>query len=137
MAARLNPYLTFHGNADLAAWRVPWAEEAARRTGWLIMLAEYRGYGGLSGEPTVRDAMRDARAAGQLARSYASDSLGTTHLALYGHSLGSAIATELAAELPVDYAPGLTRPVAIDLDAVLVVAPLVHFAVAVGVEESP
>jgi fermentation-respiration switch protein FrsA (DUF1100 family) len=90
--------IAFHGNADLAAWRVPWAEELARRSGWLVMLAEYRGYGGLPGVPTVAGARLDARAAAAWAR----DSLGVDRpMALYGHSLGSAVAAELAAELPV------------------------------------
>jgi fermentation-respiration switch protein FrsA (DUF1100 family) len=89
--------LAFHGNADLAAWTVPWALELTRRTGWSVMLAEYRGYGGLSGQPTVPGVRLDARAAWELAR----DSLGATpeRLALYGHSLGSAVASELAAEV--------------------------------------
>lgn len=90
--------LGFHGNADLAAWTVSWAREVARRTGWSVMLAEYRGYGGLPGRPTVAGVRLDARAAWELAR----DSLGVTPatLALYGHSLGSAVASELAAEVP-------------------------------------
>lgn len=92
--------VAFHGNADLAAWRVPWAEEVARRTGWAVMLPEYRGYGGLSGEPTIRGAQLDARAAGHYARALARDSLGTNALVFYGHSLGSAIAAELASEVP-------------------------------------
>ena len=41
--------LVFHGNADLAAWLVPWAQETARRTGTVVVLPEYRGYGGLAG----------------------------------------------------------------------------------------
>ena len=61
------------------------------------MLAEYRGYGGLSGRPTVPGVRLDSRAAWDAAR----DSLGAVpqRLALYGHSLGSAVASELAAEV--------------------------------------
>ena len=89
--------IAFHGNADLAGWFVPWAEEAARRTGWLVLVPEYRGYGGLGGSPTYEGSRLDARAAYAVAR----DSLGYApeRIALFGHSLGSAIATELASEV--------------------------------------
>lgn len=92
--------IAFHGNADLAAWVVPWAKEVARLTGRVVVLAEYRGYGGLPGIPTVEGARLDARATLRFAR----DSLGASEkdIALYGHSLGSAIAAELAAEATPD-----------------------------------
>ncbi|MGI9077231.1 MAG: alpha/beta hydrolase [Gemmatimonadaceae bacterium] len=88
--------IAFHGNADLAAWVIPWAKEVARRTERVVMLAEYRGYGGLPGVPTVDGVRLDSRAAFR----YARDSLGANSkgIALYGHSLGSAIAAELAAK---------------------------------------
>jgi uncharacterized protein len=90
--------LVFHGNADLAVWQIPWAREIARRAGWQVMLAEFRGYGGIDGSPTYALGQLDARAALAVVR----DSLAnpTTRLAMFGHSLGSAIATELAAEHP-------------------------------------
>ena len=90
--------IVFHGNADLAAWQVPWAEELSRRTGARVLLAEYRGYGGLAGAPSYDGTRRDARAAWSVAR----DTLGAQpqEIALFGHSLGSAVATELAASLP-------------------------------------
>ena len=88
--------LAFHGNADLAAWQVPWAREVERRTGWSVFLAEYRGYGGATGSPTYEGSARDARAAWDVVR----DSLGvpSSRIALFGHSLGSAVASELAGE---------------------------------------
>jgi hypothetical protein len=88
--------IAFHGNAELAAWNVPWATEVARRTGWAVLVPEYRGYGGLAGSPSYGASQRDARAAYRVAR----EQLGadSTRIAFYGHSLGSAIATELAAE---------------------------------------
>ena len=95
--------LVFHGNADLAGWQLQWARELARRTGVRVLLAEYRGYAGLPGTPTYAGAQRDARAAYAVAR----DTLGIApgEIAFFGHSLGSAIATELAAELPAADAP--------------------------------
>ena len=87
--------LAFHGNADLAAWQIPWADEVRRRTRWTVFLAEYRGYGGAEGTPTYDGSSRDALAAWSVVR----DSLGVPpeRMAFFGHSLGSAIATELAA----------------------------------------
>jgi pimeloyl-ACP methyl ester carboxylesterase len=95
--------LVFHGNADLAVWQLQWGRELARRTGVRVLLAEYRGYGGLAGTPTYAGSQRDARAAYAVAR----DTLGIAprEIAFFGHSLGSAIAAELAAELPAADAP--------------------------------
>jgi uncharacterized protein len=92
--------LAFHGNADLAAWQIPWAAELSRRTGRAVLLAEFRGYGGLPGTPTYVGGRLDARAAYAVAR----DTLGVPHerIALYGHSLGSAIAAELAREVDAE-----------------------------------
>ena len=92
--------LAFHGNADLAVWQIPWAEELTRRTGWCVILAEYRGYGGLRGEPSYVGVREDARAAWHAARRGAADlEIHAPVFALFGHSLGSAVATELAAEI--------------------------------------
>jgi uncharacterized protein len=88
--------IAFHGNAELAAWALPWADEIVRRTGWAVLLPEYRGYGGLPGSPDYPGSQRDARAALNLART----TLSAARLAYFGHSLGSAVATELAAEEP-------------------------------------
>jgi len=87
--------LAFHGNADLAAWFVPWAKEVAERTGARILIPEYRGYGGLAGRPTYSSAAADARGA----LAFARDSLKPATLVLFGHSLGTAIATDLAANM--------------------------------------
>jgi hypothetical protein len=73
---------------------VPWAHEAVRRTRWNVMLVEYRGYAGLGGTPTYRGSAADARAAWEAATR----DLGArpADIAFFGHSLGSAIAVELA-----------------------------------------
>jgi fermentation-respiration switch protein FrsA (DUF1100 family) len=94
-AAAHGAVLMFHGNADLAAWRVPWAREVARRTGRMVVLAEYRGYGGNPGPPTVAGVRHGAEAA--LAWTREATGLPMERIALYGHSLGSAVAAELAA----------------------------------------
>jgi fermentation-respiration switch protein FrsA (DUF1100 family) len=91
----LGTLVVFHGNADLAAWRVPWAQRVAAETGWRVLLAEYRGYAGLPGVPTVVGVRQDAQAAVAAARQLSGEQV---PLALYGHSLGSAIAADIAAE---------------------------------------
>jgi fermentation-respiration switch protein FrsA (DUF1100 family) len=90
--------LSFHGNADLAGWQVEWAEELNRRTGVTVMLAEYRGYMGLGGRPSYGASRSDADAAYR----FSVDSLrvSPSRIAFFGHSMGSAIATDLAARTP-------------------------------------
>lgn len=88
--------IAYHGNADLAAWVVPWASEVERATGWAVLVPEYRGYGGLGGSPDYLSSQRDARATYRLAHHELG--VDSARIALYGHSLGSAIATELAVE---------------------------------------
>lgn len=84
--------LAFHGNADLSAWQVPWAAELAKRTGAAVFLAEYRGYGGIPGAPTYAATAHDARGALAWVRAH----YPAARIVVFGHSLGSAIAAELA-----------------------------------------
>ena len=86
--------LCFHGNADLAVWQLAWAREVERRTHHAVFLAEYRGYMSLAGSPTYSNSKLDAQAA----YDYLVSALGAPQqqVAYFGHSLGSAIATELA-----------------------------------------
>ncbi len=90
--------LCFHGNADLAVWQLDWATEVAKRTGHAVFLAEYRGYMSLGGTPTYATTKADAEAA----YTHLRERLGadTSRIAYYGHSLGSAVAVELAAKHP-------------------------------------
>lgn len=86
--------LVFHGNADLAIRQVEWAQEISRRTGFAVMLAEYRGYMGLPGHPTYEASRLDAEAAWEFITG--SLQVEPDRIAYFGHSLGTAIATELA-----------------------------------------
>ncbi|CAN5763703.1 alpha/beta hydrolase [soil metagenome] len=88
--------ISFHGNGDLAVNQLPWAHEVNERTGWAVLLAEYRGYGGIDGRPTADGVRLDARAA--YAAAVAALGADPRRIALHGHSLGTAIATELAAD---------------------------------------
>lgn len=88
--------IAFHGNADLAVWQIPWAQELSRRCGWRVLLVEYRGYAGNPGSPSYHGVREDARAA----LHFALNTLGVSasRLAYFGHSLGSGVASELAGE---------------------------------------
>ncbi|HZK78576.1 MAG TPA: alpha/beta hydrolase [Gemmatimonadaceae bacterium] len=85
--------IAFHGNADMAALQVDWAQEISRRTGAAVLVTEYRGYAGLPGKATYAGSRLDADAAYDFARSIG---VPPDRIAFFGHSLGSAIATELA-----------------------------------------
>jgi uncharacterized protein len=87
--------LAFHGNADLSRWLVPWAANVLRETGCSVMLPEYRGYDALSGAPNYRSSALDAHAALEYLRDVAG--VAPERLVYFGHSLGTAIAAELAA----------------------------------------
>ncbi len=90
--------VAFHGNADLSRWLVPWASRLALEADACVLLPEYRGYDGIPGGPTYTTSSLDATAAAD----FLSEHLGVAHgdLVLYGHSLGSAVAAELAAREP-------------------------------------
>ncbi len=86
--------LCFHGNADLAMWQLDWAQSVERRVGYAVMLTEYRGYMSLGGKPTYSTTRLDAVAAyDYLGAVFTVD---RSRMAYFGHSLGSAIAVELA-----------------------------------------
>lgn len=87
--------ICFHGNADLAARLADWARCVVSTTGFAVLLTEYRGYMGLGGHPTYENSQLDSEAAFVFARD--SLSMPQDRMALYGHSLGTAIAAELAA----------------------------------------
>lgn len=90
--------ICFHGNADLAVWQIDWGREVARRTGHSVFLAEYRGYYGVGGRPTYLHSALDADAAYLAAMS--ETRLDSSRLSFFGHSLGSAVAAELALRYP-------------------------------------
>lgn len=86
--------LCFHGNADLAVWQIDWARLVERHSGLAVFLAEYRGYMSLGGNPTYATTKLDARAAyDHLRIAFGID---RSRIAYFGHSLGSAVAAELA-----------------------------------------
>lgn len=86
--------ILFHGNAGHVGYR---ADKAAafRQAGFGVFLAGYRGYGGNAGTPTEQGLYADARAAlDWLVRQ----GISGQKLVLYGESLGTGVATQMAAE---------------------------------------
>lgn len=85
--------LYFHGNGGALVDRVPRFRALIAR-GYGLLAVAYRGYGGSTGSPTQEGLMRDGEAAyaEALARGYESK-----RLVLIGESLGSSVATTLAA----------------------------------------
>lgn len=108
-AASHSVVVAFHGNADLAAWFVPWANELANRTGATVLVPEYRGYGGLPGKPTYVTAAADALGALAFVRG----ALRRETIILFGHSLGTAIAADVAAAMTTSG----TKPAALILQS--------------------
>jgi fermentation-respiration switch protein FrsA (DUF1100 family) len=88
-----------HGNAEDLGQLAPSLEEL-RRAGFSVLAFDYRGYGASTGGPTTASgATRDMEAVYQ----HAVRTLGipTSRLVLYGRSVGSGPATDLAARFPV------------------------------------
>lgn len=89
--------LFLHGNAGNISNRIPLARHFIAE-GYGVLLLEYRGYGGNQGQPTEQGLYQDGRAAMQFLQQNQVDS---EHVVLYGESLGTGVATQLATEYSV------------------------------------
>jgi fermentation-respiration switch protein FrsA (DUF1100 family) len=87
----------FHGNADSLSGAAQIADPYIG-AGYGFLLAEYRGYSGLPGKPTEEGLYLDARAYLQYLNAHA---VPYRRIILYGHSLGTAVAVQMASEFPV------------------------------------
>ena len=88
-----------HGNAEDLGQLAPWLEEL-RRAGFAVVGFDYRGYGmSTGGSPSAMGAVHDMEAVYR----YVVDTLHVqpSRIVLYGRSVGSGPATDLAARLPV------------------------------------
>jgi len=85
--------LVCHGNAGNIGSRIPVAEAFAS-FGFATLLFDYRGYGGSSGKPTEEGTYLDAEAAFDRFAALLGGS--SPRIAVYGESLGGAVAIELA-----------------------------------------
>lgn len=84
----------FHGNADSLYGAAPVADPYIA-AGYGFLLTEYRGYSGLAGAPTEAGLYNDARANINWLLAHGVES---RHIILFGQSLGSGVATEMASE---------------------------------------
>ncbi len=89
--------LVLNGNAGNRAHRAPLARALADR-GYAVLLFDYRGFGGNPGSPSETGLIRDARAARRHLASRPGVDPG--RVALFGESLGAAVAVASAAEDP-------------------------------------
>ncbi|HEX4758275.1 MAG TPA: alpha/beta hydrolase [Terracidiphilus sp.] len=87
----------FHGNGDslYTASEIPDPYIAA---GYGFLLAEYRGYSGLPGKPTEAGLYADARA---YLYALMAQGVRSEDIVLFGHSLGTGVATQMAEEFHV------------------------------------
>lgn len=85
-----------HGNAGNITHRVDRIEELVDQLGCSLLLFDYRGYGRSEGKPTEEGILLDARAA----RAWLAERAGVSEeeIVLVGHSLGGAVAVDLAAK---------------------------------------
>ncbi|HEX5385629.1 MAG TPA: alpha/beta hydrolase [Gemmatimonadales bacterium] len=91
--------LIFHGNGEnLSSAGRPQHYRALRALGLNLLTFDYRGYGESEGRPSEAGVYRDADAA----YAYLRDSLGIPpeRILIFGHSLGSAVAVDLASRVP-------------------------------------
>ncbi len=87
----------FHGNADCLYTAAQIADPYIA-AGYGFLLAEYRGYSGLPDKPTEKGLYDDARAYIQFLTAHGVPNQG---IILFGHSLGTGVATEMAKEFHV------------------------------------
>ncbi|MGA2650459.1 MAG: alpha/beta hydrolase [Terracidiphilus sp.] len=87
----------FHGNADSLSTAAQIADPYIA-AGYGFLLAEYRGYSGLPGKPTEDGLDQDARAYLQGLKALG---IAEKDIVLYGHSLGTGVAVQMASEFRV------------------------------------
>jgi fermentation-respiration switch protein FrsA (DUF1100 family) len=85
-----------HGNAMLVQDWEEWADALAR-DGWNVLIPEFRGYGVSGGKPKRAALVDDMIEA--IERAKADPRVDAKHVAIYGRSVGGAIAAEAAATL--------------------------------------
>ena len=88
-----------HGNAEDLGQLAPWLEEM-RRAGFAVVAFDYRGYGMSTGGPTTaHGAVRDMEAVYRWVVNTLR--VPPSRVVLYGRSVGSGPATDLAARVPI------------------------------------
>lgn len=87
--------LYFGGNAEEVSWMMAHATQQTAGTGWLLV--DYRGYGSSEGAPSQRALTSD----GLQWYDHAREKLHAKDIVLFGRSLGSGVAVQIAAVRPV------------------------------------
>ncbi len=87
----------FHGNADGLLKSAPHGDSYIA-AGYGFLIVEYRGFSGMPGSPSEEGVYRDARA---YLRALAAQGISGNQIILFGHSLGTGVATRMASEFPV------------------------------------
>ena len=94
-----HPWLWSHGNGGNISHRLGHASVLHAELGVPLFLYDYRGYGRSSGSPSERGTYSDARGALRWLASRCE--CPTSEVIVYGQSLGSAVAVDLAMSVPV------------------------------------
>ena len=89
--------LFLHGNANNISANLGQVRTYVQN-GYGVLLLDYRGYGGNSGTPTEQGLYTDGRAAMDMLKMY---NIPAEKVVLFGESLGSGVAVQLATEYPV------------------------------------
>lgn len=89
--------LYLHGNAGHIGYRMPLVRQFIE-SGFGVLLLEYRGYGGNEGSPDEQGLYQDGHAAMRFLKQ---QNISAHQIVLYGESLGSGVAMELATSYPV------------------------------------
>lgn len=87
--------LYLHGNAGHLGHRMRLVRQFLT-AGFGVLMLEYRGYGGNRGKPTEQGLYTDGRTALQYVQAQQPESI-----VLFGESLGTGVATQLAMEFPI------------------------------------
>jgi hypothetical protein len=95
-AQALATLLMCHGNAGNVSDRYEWLEMLHQRVPINLFIFDYRGYGRSAGKPTEDGCYRDAVAAFKWLDAQKPE----LPIVVHGHSLGSAVAVDLAHRLP-------------------------------------
>lgn len=109
-----NPTIVwFHGNASnvgITTWRAfPYLKQ-----GYGLLAVEYRGYAGNAGAPTEQGLYQDGRAFIEWLKAKGA---GDKDIILYGESIGSGIAVQMAVEYPAIHTLILESPFTSTVDA--------------------
>lgn len=122
-------WLCFHGNGGNIGHRATEVALLHHNLGINLLMFDYRGYGRSPGTPSERGTYRDARAA--LSYLQQRSDIDPKRIIYFGHSLGTAVAVELAAVAP-PLALILLSPFASVRDMARIVSPLMPSGWLVG-----